>query len=249
MDLSKLDRVEFVMTLACTGRCRHCSVETKRGPAHIEHGRLGGMLAKLARAYPIQSVMCFGGEPLLYPDEVRAIFEEAKAAKIPRRQLITNGFFSRNPAKIASVADKLNTCATEILLSADAFHQETIPLGPVQVFAGRAKHLKLHPAWLVSPEDGNPWNVQTREVLAQFPGVPVSEGNVVFPRGNALRYLRAYFPPDPPAVSPYDQSPEHVTSIGVEPNGGVTAAGQAIGNAYREDILDILEGTACAASS
>jgi hypothetical protein len=32
------------------------------------------------------------------------------------------------------------------LLSVDAFHQETIPLGPVQLFAKHAKHVKLHPA-------------------------------------------------------------------------------------------------------
>ena len=247
MNLSQLNRVEFVMTWKCTGRCKHCSLGiTENSPEHIEYERLKGMLAKLARAYSIASVMCFGGEPLLYADEVCAIFEEAKAAKIPRRQLITNGFFSRDPERVAAVADKLNQCATEILLSVDAFHQETIPLEPVQLFAQHAKRLKLHPAWLVSPEDNNPYNRKTREILAQF-NLPVSKGNIIFPRGNALQYLREYFSPDLPTVSPYDQSSEHITCIGIKPNGDVKA-GQVIGNAYREDILEILEG-ACAASS
>ena len=231
-----IDRVEFVLTWACTGRCKHCSLgDAGNHPEHLEYARLAGLLTRIKSKHPVESVMCFGGEPLLYPDEVCAIFAEAKTAGIPRRQLITNGFFTRNPDKIAAVADKLNRCATEILLSADAFHQETIPLEPAQLFAKHAKHIKLHPAWLVSREDGNPWNQRTREILAQFPGMPVSKGNVVFPRGNALKYLREYFPEALPQVSPYDQKPGHVTSLFVCPNGDVGEAG----NVYNDDILEI----------
>jgi len=248
MNLSRLDRVEFVMTWACTGRCKHCSLGVREDASeHVEYGRLKGMLAQLAGAYPIRSVMCFGGEPLLYPEEVCAIFEEARAAGIFRRQLITNGFFSRDTARIREVAEQLNECATEIALSVDAFHQESIPLEPVQVFAKYAKRVKVHPAWLVSETDDNPYNRKTREILAQF-DLPVSSGNVVFPRGNALKYLAEYFPPELPAVSPYDETAESVTRIGINPNGDVKAAGQVIGNAYREGVLDILEG-ACATSS
>ena len=240
MDLSKLDRVEFVMTLACTGRCRHCSVGVHNSAEHIEYAKLAGMLTRIKKEHPIESVMCFGGEPLLHPDEACAIFEEAKQAGIPRRQLITNGFFTHDEDKIAAMADRLNQSATEILLSVDAFHQETIPLDPVQAFSNSVKHFKLHPAWLVSREDSNPWNMRTREVLAQFPGVPVSKGNVVFPRGNALKYLREYFPEELPQRSPYDHEPgDRVTCIGICPNGDVQA-GETIGNAYRDDILDML---------
>ena len=220
-----IDRMEFVLTRACTGQCKHCSVEIKNTREHIEYARLAGMLTRIKSEHPIESVMCFGGEPLLYPDDACAIFEEAKAAGIPRRQLITNGFFSRDPAKIAAVADKLGQSATEILLSVDAFHQETIPLEPVQLFAEHAKHLKLHPAWLVSREDANPWNVRSREFLARFPGVPVSRGNVVFPRGSALKYLREYFPEDLPRRSPYDQDGEEITCICVDPENYLTLLG------------------------
>jgi len=234
----KITRVEFAMTWACTGQCKHCSLgEHEDKSEHIEHARLAGMLTRIKSKHPVESVMCFGGEPLLHPEETCAVFEEAKQAGIPKRQLITSGFFTRDENKIASVADKFNTCATEILLSVDAFHQETIPLEPVQLFAKHAQHVKLHPAWLVSREDDNPWNVRTREVLAQFPGVPVGKGNVIFPRGNALKYFREYFPEDLPRRSPYDQAPGHVTCVFVCPNGDVEGAG----NAYREDILEIVK--------
>ncbi|MCL2301032.1 MAG: radical SAM protein [Firmicutes bacterium] len=218
-----IDRVEFAVTWGCTGRCKHCSLgDTENTGEHIEYAKLAGMLTRVKTEHPVESVMCFGGEPLLYPEEVRAIFAEAKAAGIPKRQLITNGFFSRDAQKIAETADKLNACATEILLSVDGFHQESIPIEPVRIFAEHAQHVKLHPAWLVSAEDDNPWNVRTREVLAQFPGAPVSKGNVVFPRGNALKYLRGYFPGELPTRSPYDQEPgEEITCLFVCPNGDV----------------------------
>jgi len=229
-----ITRVEFVLTWACTGQCKHCSVgEVENKSEHLEYPKLAGLLTRIKQRHPIESVMCFGGEPLLYPDDACAIFEEAKAAETPKRQLITNGFFSKDPARIIATADRLSQCATEILLSVDAFHQETIPLEPVKIFADRVKHLKLHPAWLVSPEDNNPWNVRTREILAQFPGVPVSDGNVVFPRGNALKYFREYFPGELPQRSPYDQAPgEEITCVCVDP----------------ENYLSILEDL-CAASS
>jgi len=214
-----INRVEFVLTWACTGQCKHCSVGDRGNKSeHIEYPRLAGMLTRIKSKHPIESVMCFGGESLLYPDDVCAIFEEAKQAGIPRRQLITNGFFTRDADKIAAAADKLNQCATEILLSVDAFHQETIPLEPVQLFAKHAEHLKLHPAWLISREDDNPWNLCTRQILTQFPGLPVSKGNVIFPRGNALKYLREYFPEDLPRRSPYDHVPgDEITCVCVDP--------------------------------
>ena len=241
----RIKRVEFIITWACTGRCKHCSLslgEADDTREHIEYAKLAGMLTRIKTKHPVESVMCFGGEPLLYPDKACAIFEEAQQAGIPRRQLITNGCFSRDPEKIAAVADKLNACATEILLSVDAFHQETIPLEPVKAFADRAERVKLHPSWLVSPEDDNPWNLRTREVLAQFPGVPVSKGNVVFPRGNALKFLREYFPKALPRRSPYDQVPrKRVKCIAVCPNGDVLQAHGTIGSAYTDDILEIVK--------
>jgi len=225
---TKINRVEFVITRACTGRCKHCSWgEHEDKSTHIEYARLAGMLTRIKSTHPIESVMCFGGEPLLHPEEVCAIFGEAKAAGIPRRQLITSGFFTRDENKIATVADKLGQCATEILLSVDAFHQETIPIEPVKIFAEHARHVKLHPAWLESSTAQNPWNARTREVLAQFPGVPVGKGNAIFPRGNALKYLREYFPEDLPPRSPYDHVPgEEITCICADP----------------ENYLSVLEG-------
>lgn len=102
--LKNLDRIEFVVTMACTGRCKHCSEgEHTAAGEHIDG---------------------------------------------------------------------------EILLSADAFHQETIPLETVLYFGecvtGEGIPVKLNPAWLVSREHDNPYNMQTREIMKAFADMQIS---------------------------------------------------------------------------
>jgi hypothetical protein len=129
------------------------------------------------------------------------------------------------------------------MLSVDAFHQETIPIEPVMSFASALQDLdipkfRVHPAWLVSKDADNSYNNKTREILSLFTakGIPVSSGNVIFPEGNALKYLNEYFDLSVPHINPYDGSPYDVTAICVEPNGRVLG-----GNIYQSDILNIME--------
>ena len=98
------------------------------------------------------------------------------------------------------MADQLcDVGVNDLLLSVDAFHQESIPLETVKIFATEIKKrnipIRLQPAWLVSREDDNEYNKKTREVLDSFKNlqIVVSEGNVIFPEGNALKYFSEYF--------------------------------------------------------
>ena len=240
--LKNLNKIEFVVTYACTGRCKHCSEgdHTSCG-AHIDPGVAADAVRKIASAYDIQTVMTFGGEPLLYSDAVCAIMEAAGERNIPKRQIITNGYFSKDAEKIREVAKRLAVCGVnDLLLSVDAFHQETIPLDVVKQFAAEAKAcgipIRLQPAWLGSAADDNPYNRKTREILASFAdmGISVNEGNVIFPEGNALKYLAAYFTDELP-VNPYAEDPRDVRCVSFEPNGGVLG-----GNVYERDIMEIL---------
>lgn len=241
--LRNLDRIECLVTMACTGRCIHCSEGDHDGcTEHLDAELAAEAIRKLCAHYRITSLMTFGGEPLLYPEAVCRIHQEAADLGIPRRQLITNGFFSKDPERIRAVARGLaDSGVNDLLLSVDAFHQETIPLEPVLRFAESAvKHgipIRLQPSWLVSPEDRNPYNDRTRELIREFGplGLPPGPGSVVFPMGNALKYLREYFPQDVHAYSPYDEDPEDLRSISFEANGDVLN-----GNLCRTDILEIL---------
>ena len=240
--LKNLNKIEFVVTYACTGRCKHCSEgdHTSCGEC-IDPQIAADAVRKIAAEYDIKTVMTFGGEPLLYTDAVYAIMTAAKELNIPKRQVITNGYFSKNADKICEVAERLAACGVnDLLLSVDAFHQETIPLDVVRRFATEAKKcgipIRLQPAWLVSATDDNPYNRKTREILGSFADVkiPVGEGNVIFPEGNALRYLAEYFTDTLPE-NPYAEDTRDMRCVSFEPNGDVLG-----GNVYERDIMEII---------
>ena len=186
--------------------------------------------------------MTFGGEPLLYADTVCEIHKAATQMNIPKRQLITNGYFSKDISKIKAVADMLSECGVkDILLSVDAFHQETIPLDTVKEFAKAVIEtgtlIKVQPAWLVNKDNETPYNIQTKELLQEFTdmGIEENEGNIIFPAGNALKYFSEYFPKDKKYENPYDEDPTDVRAICFSANGDMLGS-----NVYDKDIMEIL---------
>lgn len=243
--IKNLNRIEFVVTMACTGRCKHCSEgEHSSNGEHIDGELAVQAIYDVCRNYKIQSLMTFGGEPLLYPEVVCRIHEAAKKMNIPDRDLITNGFFSKDEKRIKEVAYMLaQSGVCKILLSADAFHQETIPLEPVKYFAECVKkegmQIKLNPAWLVSKTDRNPYNIRTQEILREFEQMDIqtAKGNVIFPSGNAKKYLSEYFDEKAEYINPYEDDPKDIRAISFSPNGDVLN-----GNITRMSIMDILNG-------
>ena len=240
--LKNLNKIEFVVTYACTGRCKHCS-EGDHTPCgeRVDPAIAADAVRKIAAVYDIKTVMTFGGEPLLYTDAVYEIMTTAKELNIPKRQVITNGYFSMNADKRREVAGRLAACGVnDLLWSVDAFHQETIPLDVVKMFAAEVKKcgipIRLSPAWLVSVTDDNLYNRKTREILDSFADldIPVGEGNVIFPEGNALKYLAEYFTDTLPE-NPYVEAPRDVRCVSFEPNGDVLG-----GNVYEQDIMEIV---------
>lgn len=240
--LQNLNRIEFVVTMACTGRCKHCSQGEHKSSDSIDKTLAADAVQKIASEYKIDSLMTFGGEPLLCTDTVCEIHKAAKEMNIPHRQLITNGYFSKDFDKISSTAVRLaESGVNQILLSVDAFHQETIPLEYVKAFAEAVKtigiNIKVHPAWLVSADDDNPYNIRTREILAEFAdmGISANEGNVIFPAGNALKYLGEYLKPLKETENPYWEDPADIHAICFSANGDILGE-----NIYKKDINDIL---------
>ena len=112
---------------------------------------------------------------------------------------------------------------------------------PVKYFAECVKEtdivIKLNPAWLVSETDDNPYNVKTREILKElaYLDIPVGDGNVVFPSGNAIKYLGEYFDENVEYTNPYEDDPRDIRAICFSPNGDVLQ-----GNIYQSNLLEIL---------
>ena len=241
--LKNLSRIEYVVTMACTGKCKHCSQGEHRSNESIDKTLASEAIRKIANEYNITSVMTFGGEPLLCLDTVFEIHKTTAEMNIPHRQLITNGYFSKDYDKIKSVVLKLaESGVNDILLSVDAFHQETIPLEYVKAFAKAVLEvgapIRVQPAWLVSADDDNPYNNRTREILAEFydMGIRANEGNVIFPAGNALKYLGDYLKPQAEDENPYWEDPTDIRAICFSANGDILGS-----NIYEKDISEILQ--------
>lgn len=252
-----IDRLEFILTDRCTGRCKHCSAGDRvlhpRG-MHIPQEAAGRAVRELADMFDMQSVMTFGGEPLLYPEVACAIHRAAAECGIPKRQIITNGFFTRDAERIRDVARSLAEAGVnDLLLSVDGFHQETIPIEAVRQFALAVKaagieKARFSPAWVVNEGFDCTENTHTREVLAALAdtGLPVHDGNDIFLAGNALEYLSHYYPPaklnmaDCCGSMPYTEPLTNQTSLSIEPNGDVTVCAFVIGNVCRESMRDIV---------
>ena len=241
--LENLNKIEFVVTYACLGRCKHCSQgEHEKCGERMDPSVAAEIVRRVSGAYGIQTVMTFGGEPLLYPDAVYKIHEAAAEMNVPRRQIITSGYFSTDISRIQNTAKMIRACgANDVLLSVDAFHQETIPLDTVKIFAEalvkNGVPVRLQPAWLVSAENCNPYNKKTREILREFcsMGIPENDGNIIFPEGRALEYLGEYFAAERP-VNPYVDDPYDVRCASFEPSGNIFGK-----NVYDTDILKILD--------
>lgn len=240
--LESLNKIEFVLTYACTGRCEHCS-EGDHDPCgqSIDGDIAADAVRKISAEYDIKTVMTFGGEPLLCADAVYAVMNAASECGISKRQLITNGFFSSDEKTIVETVKMLSECGVnDILLSVDAFHQRTIPLETVRIFAESVKDrglpIRFSPAWLVSREHDNPYNRKTAEILRSLGtmNIPTGNGNIVFPQGNARKYLSEYFRGEIP-LNPYRENPRDVRCVSVSPNGDML-----YGNIYRQDVMDII---------
>jgi len=254
-------RIEFVITYLCNSKCRHCQLgeETERQgfPSHIDKDIAVEIVRKVGRKYKPESIMTFGGEPLLYPEVVYAIHKEATRMRIPVRDVITNGFWSRRAGEIEETAYNLaKSGVTEVSISVDAFHQEFVPLKIVKKVAesllkAGIAHVSWNPCWVISKDNDNPYNKKTRAVLKELETelqIAESNGNVAQPEGRALFWLQDFLPkkvriPEEKCGDmPYTERLNRVKTISVEPDGRVAVCKDfRIGSAYERDIIDIIE--------
>ena len=254
-----LHRLEFSITYRCSAHCLHCQVEDdlrRSAPAAIDPALGAQIVHRVASAYPLRSLMTFGGEPLLYPEAVCAIHQAAQEEGIAHRSIITNASVPRPEAAFRALARRLAACGVNaVYISVDAFHQANIPLEVVERNAralaeAGIEELVWNPCWVVSREHDNAWNRRTRKVLAALSYLPAreDEGNVVQPDGHARDALAEFLPPKVPLPAgscgdmPYTGPLDEIGSIGVEPDGAITVCHElAIGNAAQEDVVEILQ--------
>jgi MoaA/NifB/PqqE/SkfB family radical SAM enzyme len=255
-----VDRIEFIVTYLCNSKCGHCQLgEEEKGkmfPSHVDKDKAIEIVRKVGQAYAPKSIMTFGGEPLLYPEIVCAIHQQAKKVGIAIREIITNGFWSTKAERIQEIAQNLaKSGVKEVSISVDGFHQEFIPLKTVKktansLIAAGIEPVSWNPCWVVSKDHDNKHNRRTKTILQKLRNLQVeeSEGNRVQPKGRACSSLAEYLPPRTSVPKgkcgemPYTEALDSVKTISVEPDGRVAICENFyIGNAFESDIIDILE--------
>ncbi|MCK4595985.1 hypothetical protein KAT73_04320, partial [candidate division WOR-3 bacterium] len=182
--------------------------------------------------------------------------KEAMNVGVPRRQIITNGYWSKNFKRIKKIAESLaKSGVNDVIISVDAFHQKNIPLNIVRKTAESClqvgiKNISWNPCWVVSEYDNNQYNRKTKSILKELRDIPVrgSEGNVMEPDGLAIINLKEFLPPKEKIPTgkcgdmPYTGMLDSVKSICLEPDGRIAVCNDFhIGNASEVDIIDILE--------
>jgi MoaA/NifB/PqqE/SkfB family radical SAM enzyme len=255
-----VERIEFIVTYLCNSKCSHCQLSEeekgKRFPSHVDKDKAVEIVRKVGQAYAPKSIMTFGGEPLLYPEIVCAIHEQAKKVGIPIRDVITNGFWSTKAEKIQEIAQNLaKSGVNEVSISVDCFHQEFIPLKTVKKAAkslieAGIERVRWNPCWVVSKDHDNKYNRRTKTILQKLRNLHAeeSEGNSVQPKGRARSSLAEFLPPRTSVPKgkcgdiPYTEKLDSVKTISVEPDGRVVVYENFyIGNAFKSDIIDILK--------
>jgi MoaA/NifB/PqqE/SkfB family radical SAM enzyme len=253
-----MNRIEFAVTYLCNGGCKHCySIQGKeRFPEHIDKSIAVEIVRKVGKKYDPESIMTFGGEPLLFPEIVCAIHKEAMNVGIPIREVITNGYWSRDTEKIREIAkDLAESRVNSIIISVDAFHQEHVPLDIVRKTAEACleagiEDISWNPCWVLSEDTDNQYNQKTKSILKELEDLPIrnSGGNVMEPDGLALVNLKEFLPLKRkiPAAKcgdmPYTDPLDSVKGIYVEPDGEIAVCKDFyIGNASKTDIVNLIE--------
>ena len=198
----------------------------------------------------LDSFMIFGGESMLYPERTIKLFRRAKDLGIPEIELITNGFWGRDPEKARKLAFQLKEAGvTDALISVDAFHLPHIPLdGPRNAaIASREagiKSVRWNVAILESVVASNKYDSQTKQLLEVLAPLSIEANfNKIFPQGRAIENLRNFFPKQ----SLEGHCPEKETTlvnpdcISLDPAGWASICWNlAIGNAKKVPLSRLL---------
>lgn len=235
-----LNRIEFLVTSKCTSQCHHCHVlpGIPKGVLSLDKAKLAIDLA--TENHPIDSVMAFGGEPLLYPEITCSIFEYSTQKGIPTKELITNCFWTKDHTKIDEICYQLKkSSANKILLSIDYFHQEFLDFEIVRYTVEKLsklvfENIYLHPCWYESPSAANQYDEKTRKYLAQLSEfrIPTGAGNTLFPSGKAALNYKDKFRPIKSfdqiycGSEPYSGRPDTIDTLTIDPDATVSVCGQ-----------------------
>ena len=249
-----LKRLEFTLTTKCNSRCIHCQANVSASKKDVMNVKDAyNYLNEAISVSRLESFMVFGGEPMLYPNLAIAIFEKANQLRIPRIDMITNGFWGKDKNHAEKLAVKLKNAGLNVMsISIDAFHQQHIPLGHPRNAALASVNARIENiSWNVTVVEDidaeNEYDKRTKQVLKELEPVGIEVHiHKIIPVGRAARNLRKYLQQEslsgPCAGDSFLGSgltnPDCIT---IEPSGEVDVCWHlSIGNAKKEALSKII---------
>jgi MoaA/NifB/PqqE/SkfB family radical SAM enzyme len=157
-------------------------------------------LAEAVTVSNLESFMVFGGEPMLFPERVTAIFEKAHQLRIPRIEMITNGVWGKDKEKAREWAEKLKAAGlNNVYMSVDAFHSQYTPIkcpqnAALALLKAEVEGIKWNVAVVESIEAENMYDKKTKQILKKLEPLGLEANFVkIMPVGRAAQNLREYF--------------------------------------------------------
>ena len=162
----------FNLTYDCTLDCPHCFYYPQAtGRGAFELARLREIIEGMEDEAPVLEVHYTGGEPFLYFDRLAEAVELARELGARRITCSTNCYWADDLAEARRMVGRLRDAGlTWFLISADAFHQEGVPIenvaiaSRVRVELGLQGNDDLSVVAMVSPDYSHPFNDETLKI-------------------------------------------------------------------------------------
>ena len=139
-------------------------------------------------------------------------------------------FYPENPADTGIILE------LKVDHTADEAVQQIIDKKYSLRFSGKAGEKAKYTGEILAVGIG--YNKKTKKIISEFEdlNIPQAKGNVIFPNGNAVKYLSDYFDKNKEYINPYEENPIDVRTISFSKNGDVLN-----GNIYEKSIMEIIE--------
>ncbi|MDO8123243.1 MAG: radical SAM protein [Candidatus Hermodarchaeota archaeon] len=186
----RLTGVDLLLTFRCPSQCKHCVY--KAGPqraGHMNYENIRRWLAELKNTQPLEGITVHGGEPTVFFDTLLFAISTAKQLDIPKRGIITNGYWASTESIAQNTLRKLQQAGlTQITFSVDSFHQEFIPFEDVRRGVEAASQMSFDHIWVDSQfleleTPSNEYDIRTQKLLdalTEIPGIEISTYQVDF---------------------------------------------------------------------
>jgi organic radical activating enzyme len=242
--------LEFSLTTKCNSQCIYC--QASAGPWQNEVMNIRdacNYLDEAVKVADVKSFMVFGGEPMLYPARVVAVFKKAQQLNIPEISMLTNGIWGKDKKKAERLAKKLKNAGLNNLgISVDAFHLEHISLECPRIAAQASlkatiEKVTWNVAVIESLNASNHYDRMTAHILKELEPVGI-EAHIhkVVAAGRAVQTIPQYFQKTPlhgpcEGETPMENTLTDPHCLTIEPSGSVDICWHlSIGNAKQRPL-------------